>query len=543
MKLRCTAAAAAFTVASLASQGLRLPVAFAGAGQGCRVIEVDFTPSDKLQIVAWLEDANGNYVDTIYITQSIGTYGLGNRPGIAEFNSGPKWPYGRREMVFPIWANRHRMEFPLLIFQNSARSGDANDKNLSHKFDQSSKDPHFCRPIARNEPSWDTGTCASQGYSDKGVFSPTQKSKYPPREDVPKTSYDSVSVNEFAAMNPFDAVSQATPPGGVNAKINWSIPPGLATGQYTLFVETSKEFDHNSFYSVAKYPAPPLTAWSEYGEPFRGQPSVVYKVPFAISDTGTVATTDAYVGYGAVNGEDGNLRDPDNTISTTTPGSGAARLSLTSKDGSMYRVRVNARPEFDAASPGTPSEATVVDVTAKSASIAFVAPGDDGNLGKVTSYEIRIRAGEPVTEANFATSMPVPVSLTPDDPGQIQMLELPGLLPQTQYYVGIRAYDDCRNESPLLVVPFTTSDRTLGEVDACFVATAAYGSLMANDVEMLRHFRDTALRNNVLGELFVETYYTFGPAVAGMVGESDDLRDTARQALAPLVAWVKKFSL
>ena len=55
MKLRCTAAAAAFTVASLASQGLRLPVAFAGAGQGCRVIEVDFTPSDKLQIVAWLE--------------------------------------------------------------------------------------------------------------------------------------------------------------------------------------------------------------------------------------------------------------------------------------------------------------------------------------------------------------------------------------------------------------------------------------------------------------------------------------------------------
>ncbi|MBP9087000.1 MAG: fibronectin type III domain-containing protein [Kofleriaceae bacterium] len=541
MKLRCTAAAAAFTVASLAGQGLRLPVAV--AGQGCRVVDVDFTPTEQLQIVAWIEDASGNYVDTIYITQSIGTYGLGNRPGIAEFNSGPKWPYGRREMVFPIWANRHGMEFPLLGFQNSAAPADANDKNLSHPFNQSSKDPHFCRPLASNEPAWDTGTCASQSYSDKGVFSATLKSKYPPREDVPKTSYDSVSVNEFAAMNPFDAVSKATPPGGVLAQINWPIPTGLATGQYTLFVETSKEFDHNGFYTVAKYPAPPLAAWSEYGEPFRGQPSVVYKVPFTISDTGTVASTDAYVGYGAVNGEDGVLRDPDNTISTTTPGSGAARLSLTSQDGSMYRVRVTARPEFDAANPGAPSDATVIDITSKSASIAFVAPGDDSNVGKVTSYEIRIRAGEPITDANFATSMPLPVNVIPDDPGQVQMLELSGLLPQTQYFVGIRAYDDCRNESPLLVVPFTTADRTLGEVDACFVATAAYGSLMANDVELLRHFRDSALRTNVLGELFVETYYTFGPAVAGLVGESDDLRVTARQALAPMVAWVKKFAL
>ena len=58
---------------------------------------------------------------------------------------------------------------------------------------------------------------------------------------------------------------------------------------------------------------------------------------------------------------------------------------------------------------------------------------------------------------------------------------------------------------------------------------------------MLRHLRDSVLRKTVLGELAVETYYTFGPAVAGVVGESDLLRATAREALAPLMRRVRAF--
>jgi hypothetical protein len=80
-------------------------------------------------------------------------------------------------------------------------------------------------------------------------------------------------------------------------------------------------------------------------------------------------------------------------------------------------------------------------------------------------------------------------------------------------------------------------------VDACFVATAAYGSTLANDVEMLRRFRDSFLQRTVLGELAVETYYTFGPAMAGLIGESDLLRVTARTLLAPLVSRVKELKL
>src|SRR5687768_12561596 len=77
------------------------------AAEACRVLELSFTPSDDLQMVVWIEDAAGNYVDTLFITRKTGTYGLGNRPGIMEFNSQFLWPYGRRLSVFPVWAARH----------------------------------------------------------------------------------------------------------------------------------------------------------------------------------------------------------------------------------------------------------------------------------------------------------------------------------------------------------------------------------------------------------------------------------------------------
>ena len=63
---------------------------------------------------------------------------------------------------------------------------------------------------------------------------------------------------------------------------------------------------------------------------------------------------------------------------------------------------------------------------------------------------------------------------------------------------------------------------------------------MANDVEALRRFRDVYLKSTALGELAVETYYTFGPPVAGVVGESELLRATARTALTPIVKAVRR---
>lgn len=563
----------------------------------CHVVSVNFTPAtnsnpasarhELSQIVVWVEKHDGTYIDTLFMTAQTGRFGLGNRPGRADFNSGPMFPYGRRVSTFPVWAHRKIVDrstgakdFPGVVFQNCCGPGDnslpsddpaycetlindpthpdtmrrrdyafCGENNLSHPFDQSSRELHFCQPYQPDDPKWvqaDAMTCATQAFTDKGKLSNSMRSLYPPRADLAKKTTDSPSVDMFKVLNAFDAISQATPAPGVRTNVTWPIPTDLPKGDYVLWVEVAQAFDMNDTYNATSYPppagsGPKYIEWSGYGMPYRGQPSILYRVPFTIADVQMLASTQTYEGYGDPNGSDGALRPPDATITTDTPGSGGARLQLVSDNGLMYRVLVDTRPEYDYAVPGAPDVAEALDVSTTTATLRFVAPGDDGLVGKVSGYEIRYLANGELTADNFEAGVPALASLVPSPPGQFETVELLGLLPETDYVVGIRAYDDCRNTGPVTFVKFTTDDRQAGEVDACFVATAAYGSLMANDVELLRHTRDSILKQTVLGELAVETYYTFGPAVAGVVGESDMLRATARAVLAPVIRRVKRF--
>src|SRR5688572_9277317 len=189
-------------VGALAFAALALAAGEARAQARCHVVDLDFMPAElsssapmtaPSQIVAWVEDPNGEYVETIFISQQTGSFGLGNRPGRFDFNSGPRWPYGRRINVFPIWAHRRAASgapvWQEVVFQNSE------DSNLSHPYSQSSEEKHFCRPIGTFEPNWDTATCASKVFTDKGVFHATRTSLYPPRNDltmVPGTDAASV---------------------------------------------------------------------------------------------------------------------------------------------------------------------------------------------------------------------------------------------------------------------------------------------------------------------------------------------------------------
>jgi hypothetical protein len=70
----------------------------------------------------------------------------------------------------------------------------------------------------------------------------------------------------------------------------------------------------------------------------------------------------------------------------------------------------------------------------------------------------------------------------------------------------------------------------------CFIATAAYGTPMANDIQVLRDFRDEYMLINPVGEAMVDIYYKVSPPIAQFITGHPSLRSIVRAELAPVVA-------
>ncbi len=76
--------------------------------------------------------------------------------------------------------------------------------------------------------------------------------------------------------------------------------------------------------------------------------------------------------------------------------------------------------------------------------------------------------------------------------------------------------------------------------ETCFIATVAYGTPIAEEVEILREFRDDFLLHNPMGKAFVAVYYKVGPPIAGFISEHQLLRTVVRACcVAPAAALVK----
>lgn len=62
----------------------------------------------------------------------------------------------------------------------------------------------------------------------------------------------------------------------------------------------------------------------------------------------------------------------------------------------------------------------------------------------------------------------------------------------------------------------------------CFIATAAYGTDTAEELDILREFRDTVLLSNRLGTGFVAFYYKTSPPLADLISRHEGLRTVVR---------------
>ncbi len=75
-------------------------------------------------------------------------------------------------------------------------------------------------------------------------------------------------------------------------------------------------------------------------------------------------------------------------------------------------------------------------------------------------------------------------------------------------------------------------------ITPCFIATAAYGTPSAAEIDVLREFRDTVLLRSAAGSAFVDLYYALSPAVAEVISESGLMRTAVREFLVDPAVWL-----
>lgn len=74
----------------------------------------------------------------------------------------------------------------------------------------------------------------------------------------------------------------------------------------------------------------------------------------------------------------------------------------------------------------------------------------------------------------------------------------------------------------------------------CFIATAAYGTPFANEIKVLRYWRDNSLLISKHGKILVELYYKISPGIAKFISRSQRRMTITRFGLEPFVLYFSK---
>lgn len=523
------------------------PDCFVRAPDGRCTFDVN-RPDLGPQLAVWIESSSGEFVDTIFVTNAVGLYGIGNRPGRSDLRSGPRFPYGRRPMALPLWAHRRGKVYPAVLPK------DGLDDTLTFHERVSSPEPYFCRPMISSEVV-DAVTCASGTFrSDKGVLDPAGgTSVYPPRGDlldwvsvcVPKISNagaacDPGDAAQFEALNDLDAVAGATPRYDEAFTSTWLVPATLASGDYRLMVEVGKELDANAAFSPPSYLAASEAAnFGGYGwDGNLGQPSVLYAVPFHLGEEGVDGLGDEQrLGSGDPWGASGALTPPDASSAPLddTPGSGWGRLRDLGGAPSPRHVAVTSVPcaPLDCATAGPPTPPRIVEsatsATATTGAVTYEPSWDHG--APALAYEIRatLTSGAYFQATDFA-HWPTVAMAGPATSSDPLTATLTGLTPQSIYAVGLRARGRCGWSAPSLV-RLVTPKPVYRQLSGCVIATAALGTDREPRLVGLRRLRDRWAAASAWGLLLADLYGQSAPPLAHALARSDSLRAWVRSGL------------
>lgn len=97
---------------------------------------------------------------------------------------------------------------------------------------------------------------------------------------------------------------------------------------------------------------------------------------------------------------------------------------------------------------------------AATVTLRWTAPGDDGNVGTASQYDVRYSTSN-ITNANYNNASQATGEPAPKAAGQSEQFTISNLAANTTYYFAIKSADEATNWSGLSnVVSFTTGDET-----------------------------------------------------------------------------------
>lgn len=82
--------------------------------------------------------------------------------------------------------------------------------------------------------------------------------------------------------------------------------------------------------------------------------------------------------------------------------------------------------------------------------------------------------------------------------------------------------------------------KAVQDPNGCFIATAAFGTPLAYEVNELRYWRDTTLTKHLLGKLIVKFYYKVSPPIANLIKNNQILKSVIRTLLKPVIRNIAK---
>jgi hypothetical protein len=153
------------------------------------------------------------------------------------------------------------------------------------------------------------------------------------------------------------------------------------------------------------------------------------------------------------------------------------------------------------------------------------------DAGSLSSVEVRFACKTADDEASFYTTW---ISTTANG---TYSEKLTGLASKTEYEFNAQLrYDSTMVQGT--TKQFTTAPGA--SPGFCFIATAAYGTPTAEQIDVLREFRDVVLLQTAPGSQLVGLYYRLSPPIADFIARSDLSRTFVREFLVdPIVRVVE----